>query len=76
MKKERVLFICIHNSTRSQMDEAWLRLPAADRYAVESAGCDFCIGSMRAGTADRGMSVSFGFDEKHRVVLAFFRETL
>lgn len=34
----KVLFICVHNSARSQMAEAFLREMAGDRVAVESAG--------------------------------------
>ncbi len=36
--KIRVLFLCIHNSARSQMAEALLRARAGDRYDVWSAG--------------------------------------
>jgi arsenate reductase len=36
--KERVLFICVHNSARSQMAEEYLRRFAGDRFDVESAG--------------------------------------
>ena len=36
--KERVLFLCVHNSARSQMAEGILRHLAGDRYEVESAG--------------------------------------
>lgn len=35
---KRVLFICVHNSARSQMAEAYLRKLGGDEYAVESAG--------------------------------------
>ena len=38
--KERVLFICTHNSARSQMAEGLLRHLAGDRFEVESAGTE------------------------------------
>ena len=38
--KERVLFICVHNSARSQMAEEYLRQLAGDRFEVESAGLE------------------------------------
>ena len=40
MERKRVLFVCIHNSARSQMAEAWLRHVAGDRFEVESAGLE------------------------------------
>ena len=40
MTKKRVLFICIHNSARSQMAEAFLRQVAGDRFEVQSAGLE------------------------------------
>jgi arsenate reductase len=36
----RVLFICVHNSARSQMAEGYLKLMGADSFQVESAGFD------------------------------------
>jgi len=36
----RVLFVCIHNSARSQMAEAYLKQLAGDRFEVESAGIE------------------------------------
>jgi arsenate reductase len=38
--KKRVLFLCIHNSARSQMAAAFLKQVAGDRYEVESAGLE------------------------------------
>jgi arsenate reductase len=38
--KEKVLFICVHNSARSQIAEEYLRKFAADRFEVESAGLE------------------------------------
>lgn len=37
-RRQRVLFICIHNSARSQMAEAWLRHLAGERFEAHSAG--------------------------------------
>ena len=35
---KRVLFLCSHNSARSQMAEGFLRALAGDRFEVQSAG--------------------------------------
>lgn len=40
MEKTRVLFICVHNSARSQMAEAFLKKIAGDRFEAESAGLE------------------------------------
>jgi arsenate reductase len=39
-KKEKVLFVCVHNSARSQMAEVFLKDLAGDRFDVESAGLE------------------------------------
>lgn len=61
MNRKRVLFVCIHNSARSQMAEGWLRHLAGDRFEVESAGLEpgklnpFVVQAMR----DSGVDISY-----------------
>jgi arsenate reductase len=38
--KQKVLFICIHNSARSQMAEAWLNDICGDHFEAQSAGLE------------------------------------
>lgn len=38
--KKKVLFVCVHNSARSQMAEAFLKKYGEDKYKVESAGLE------------------------------------
>lgn len=40
MRKKKVLFVCIHNSARSQMAEAWLNHLCSDFAIAESAGLE------------------------------------
>ena len=43
MTKRRVLFVCIHNSARSQMAEGMLRAWAGDRFEVASGGTEASV---------------------------------
>jgi len=38
--KKKVLFICVHNSARSQMAAAWLNDICGDDFEAESAGLE------------------------------------
>jgi len=40
MAKHKVLFVCVHNSARSQMAEAWLNHVCGDFFEAESAGLE------------------------------------
>jgi arsenate reductase len=38
--KKKILFICVHNSARSQMAEAWLNYTCGDFFEAQSAGLE------------------------------------
>ena len=69
----RVLFICVHNSARSQMAEAYLRQMAGDGVIVESAGLDPTVINplVVAVMAEEGLDLSA---QKTRKVFDLFKE--
>jgi len=40
MAKEKILFICVHNSARSQMAEAWMNYVCSEFFNAQSAGLE------------------------------------
>jgi arsenate reductase (thioredoxin) len=60
VNKQRVLFLCTHNSARSQMAEGLLRSMADDRFEVASAGTEATVVHPLAvrAMADVGIDVS------------------
>jgi arsenate reductase len=40
MEKKKVLFVCVHNSARSQMAEAWMNQICGDQFEAKSAGLE------------------------------------
>jgi arsenate reductase len=73
MEKIKVLFICIHNSARSQMAEAFLKKYGEDHIEAESAGIEpgklnpVVVGAMK----EIGIDISHN---KTKSVFAFLKE--
>lgn len=69
MGKPKVLFMCVHNSARSQMAEAFLRRLAPDRFEAFSAGLEptvvdsLAVEAMGERGFDIGAARAKGLDE-------------
>ncbi|OGU71358.1 MAG: arsenate reductase [Ignavibacteria bacterium RBG_16_34_14] len=73
MKKLKILFVCIHNSARSQMAEAYLKKYGGDNYEPESAGIE--PGNLNSivveAMKEDGIDIS---SNKTKDVFEFFRQ--
>lgn len=73
MNNQRVLFVCIHNSARSQMAEAYLKKFGGESFEVESAGLEpgilnpFVVDVMK----EDGIDIS---NNKTKSVFDFFKQ--
>jgi arsenate reductase len=66
--KPKVLFICIHNSARSQMAEAWLNHICGDFFEAQSAGLE--PGTLNPLAVEVMQEV--GLDISHKTTQAVF----
>jgi arsenate reductase (thioredoxin) len=70
--KKKVLFICVHNSARSQMAEAFLNLICPDYFEAHSAGLEPGVLNPLAVEAMREMGVDIS-GKKTRGVFDVFK---
>jgi len=71
--KDRVLFVCVHNSARSQMAEAFLNNIAGDMFEAESAGFEPGVVNPLAIEAMQEIGIDIS-NNKSDSVLEFFKE--
>lgn len=72
-ERPRVLFLCTHNSARSQMAEGWLRALAGDRYEAASAGTEATRVHPLAVRAMREVGIDLG-DHRSKALDGFLGE--
>jgi arsenate reductase (thioredoxin) len=73
MEKIKVLFVCVHNSARSQMAEAFLNQLAGDNFFAESAGLEPGIINPIVVEAMKEVNIDIS-KNKTKSVFDFFKE--
>ncbi|MDR3405802.1 MAG: arsenate reductase ArsC [Chthoniobacter sp.] len=66
--KKQVLFVCIHNSARSQMAEAWLNEICGEHFRAQSAGLE----PGRLNPIAVEVMAEVGIDISHKVTRSVF----
>jgi len=72
MEKEKVLFVCVHNSARSQMAEALMNHLCGDRFEAKSAGLEPGLLNPLVVTAMAEIGIDIS-GNKTKGVIDFFR---
>lgn len=73
MERKKVLFVCVHNSGRSQMAEVFLNHLAGDRFHAESAGFEPTV--INPLVVEVMKEIGFDLSKKKTAsVFEFFRE--
>jgi arsenate reductase len=67
VKKRRVLFICVHNSFRSQMAEAWLNEICGEEFEAQSGGLESGVVDPLAIEAMREVGIDMSGTRTRRV---------
>jgi arsenate reductase len=73
MSKKRVLFVCVHNSARSQMSEAFLNHYFGNEFEAESAGLE--PGKLNPIVVDAMKEIGIDISgNKTKSVFAYFKQ--
>jgi arsenate reductase len=74
MAKIKVLFVCVHNSARGQMAEAFLNQLACDKFNAESAGLEPGNLNPLAGEAMKEVDIDISKKNQTKSVFDFFKQ--